>query len=356
MELSFLKRKANPDSTRSQKKTESMGSSEFELIDWIRRRPSPTMGSGTKLEVQTGIGDDCAVVDTGNGTSLLLASDLLTEGVHFQLHDTGPSTESQGSPQVHPATPAQVGWKALAVNLSDIASMGGTAHSALISLALPGSDRDRVLRELYLGIDELASRFGVGIIGGDLCRSPGPLTISVTVLGTVSPPAIALRSQARVGQALFVTGTLGGSLAGRHLDFVPRLEAGRRLVERHGVRAMIDLSDGLAQDLSHLARESGAGAWIREGSIPVSNAAEAMATEAGPKGPNALERALEDGEDFELLFTIDRDSVPGLLKDRELGVPVHEIGEIIAEPVLVREDVRGVKTPLGKRGYDHFRN
>jgi thiamine-monophosphate kinase len=307
---------------------------EFELI--ARILPSlPTNES-----VVVGAGDDCAVLNLGlPGRHLLFKTDAVVEGVHF-LPD---------------ALAERVGHKALARCLSDIAAMGGTAGSAVVSLGLP-ADRDPAWAEgVYQGLRRLALKYQVAIVGGETTACPHNAFLSVAVLGQVEAGKAVLRSGAKVGDAIFVTGELGGSRAGRHLTFEPRLEEARWLCRRFDVHAMIDLSDGLAGDLRHLLQASHVGAELLTEAIPVSPAAKSAARRAHG-ATAALTAALTDGEDFELLFTVaPADAVP-LLDQWKTAFPELRlgcVGKITSEPGVRLRDRKGAR-PLTAHGYVHF--
>ena len=258
---------------------------------------------------------------------LLFASDMLVEGVHFRRSDL---------------QPRWIGWKALAGNVSDVAAMGGLPKYAVVSLGIPSTTPVRFVDELSAGLQRCARRFGVAIVGGDTVRAP-IVVVDVAILGVAQASHLVLRSGARVGDRIFVTGRLGGSLAsGRHATFLPRLREAQWLVRHRRVHAMIDLSDGLASDLWQLARASRVTFRIRERAIPAARAAR------------TVWHALMDGEDFELLFV-----VPSRLASRvptRIGqVPVTEIGVVTkhgAHVELIRTD--GRITSLIPEGFRHF--
>jgi len=302
-------------------------SGEFGLIEWIRQQ----VAAHPRLTL--GIGDDTAAFRFPAPTDCLITVDMLMEGTHFTLP---------------PATLAQVGHKALGVNLSDIAAMGGAALAAVVSVALPRRFEWGEIRELHAGIQSLADEFGVALAGGDTNRWDGPLVISVTVLGETQGEGPIRRSGAQVGDWIMVTGSLGGSLAGRHLDFVPRLREARLLQESVRLHAMIDISDGLAADLHHILDESRVGAVLFEEAIPVSDAATAANDSRTP-----LEHALGDGEDFELLFTLSPDEGRQLLDSPPFDTPLAHIGEITASRGCFLRNAAGVLTPLPRKGWVH---
>ncbi len=226
---------------------------------------------------EEGPGDDCAVVDDGGVDLVLLKTDALVEGVHF----------------VREADAQQVGWKAVARVVSDFAAMGGFPERFLVTLALPGSMSLEWVENFYRGMGTCFERYGAVLVGGETCRVPqgSAAVISVAATGRVERGNVVMRSGGKVGDAIWVTGELGGSLAGKHLDFTPRLEQARWLVEHFKPTAMMDLSDGVARDLPRLAKASGCGFQLDLAAIPVSECCN-------------VKQALEDGEDFELLFTL----------------------------------------------------
>ncbi len=250
-------------------------------------------------------GDDCAVLPDG----LLLTCDPVIEGVHFL-----------------PKTPARkIGWKAMARNLSDIAAMAGQPRSAVVSLGLRPTTPVRWVRELYAGMRAVAGKFGCEIVGGDTAHVRHEQFVVVTLLGHADRPV--LRSGAKVGDAVFVTGKLGGAFrSGKHLTFTPRIREAQWLAKNFRLHAMLDISDGLASDLCRLVEASRVGVEIFSNQIP-----------------GRLPGALTDGEDFELLFTVAaRDAGP-------LRKKFYEIGRVIRKPVVLLDG-----QPLQEKGYDHF--
>lgn len=291
--------------------------------------------------VVTGAGDDCAVLELGApDTQTLFKTDAVVEGIHFTA-DTEPE---------------RVGRKALARCLSDIAAMGGTPTAAVVTLGLPrGFDPERV-KALYRGLNRLAAQYQVAVVGGETTTNPGGWLVNVALLGTVPRGRARLRSGAKVGEALFVTGDLGGSLAGKHLDFEPRLAEGRWLLEFAGVSSVMDLSDGLASDLPKLLAASGVpGAELRKSAVPVSRAAREHARTSDLAKPPFV-AAVTDGEDFELMFTVQSNRAVAMLdewKEQFPGVRLSCIGKLTEEAgVWVRGD-DGLR-PLPTRGYEHF--
>lgn len=287
-----------------------------------------------------GAGDDCAVLDAGLPDRwLLFKTDAVVEGVHF-LPETPPE---------------KIGRKALARALSDIAAMAGTPTAALVTLGLPRDFSPSRVEAIYAGLNDCARQYGVAIAGGETTTNPGAVLLSIALLGWVARDKCLRRNGAQPGDALFVTGELGGSLAGRHLDFAPRLAEARWLAEQREVHAMIDLSDGLASDLRHLLTASDAGAELHAPAIPISRAARRAHREAGARKPPLL-AALTDGEDFELLFAAGARSAVPLLDAWQKQFPdvsLKCIGRLTAERNIVLRDRDGIR-PFPDHGYAHF--
>ncbi len=292
--------------------------------------------------VVIGAGDDCAVLDLGvPGRLVLFKTDAVVEGVHF----------TPGTP------PEQIGHKALARCLSDIAAMAGTPTAALVTLALPtGFDPARI-EAIYAGLNALARRHGVAIAGGETTTNPGGLLLSIALLGWVEAGRCARRAGVEIGDALFVTGELGGSLAGKHLTFEPRLAEARWLAVHFPPHGMIDLSDGLASDLRHLLQAGGAarGAELLAGALPVSRAAKLAYREGRSLKPPVL-AALTDGEDFELLFAIaSREAVPlqDAWRKQFPNLSLKCIGKVTTGTAVTIRNQHGSKS-LPRHGYVHF--
>jgi thiamine-monophosphate kinase len=290
--------------------------------------------------VITGAGDDCAVLDLGvPDRFVLFKTDAVVEGIHF-TRDT---------------LPGKIGHKALGRCLSDLAAMAGTPTAALVTLALPREFDPKFVEAIYAGMTALARRHGVAIAGGETTTNPDRLLISIALLGIVARDKCLHRSGSKPGDALFVTGRLGGSLAGQHLEFEPRLAEACWLADHFSIHAMIDLSDGLAGDLRHLLEPAGLGAELLKSAIPISRAAKLQAkAESSAKPP--LLAALTDGEDFELLFTVaSGDAVPLLdaWKKQFTDVPLTCIGKITATAGVKLRDKDGY-LPMPAHGYIHF--
>ncbi|MSU58636.1 MAG: thiamine-monophosphate kinase [Pedosphaera sp.] len=307
---------------------------EFELIRCLTR-DLPTNES-----VVVGAGDDCAALEIGDAERLLLfKTDAVVEGIHFTRE----------------TPPEKIGRKALARCLSDIAAMAGTPTAAVVTIALPKKFEPEFVEKIYAGLNALAERHGVAIVGGETTTNPERVLISVALVGFVARKKMLLRSGAKVGDAIFVTGELGGSLAGRHLDFEPRLAEARWLAENFSIHALMDVSDGLAGDLRHILAASKVGAEVLKSAVPISRAAKQNAKRGDAAKP-AFVAALTDGEDFELLFTVaSRDAVPLLdaWKKKFPALKLSCIGRIIAREGITLREKAGTRL-LSAQGYAHF--
>eukprot|EP00913_Durusdinium_trenchii_P028368 g26596.t1 len=300
---------------------------QFDYIEWIRHRVSP------HADLTVPIGDDTAMLRLPSGADCLLAADMLLEGVHFTLPET---------------TPWEVGRKALAVNLSDVAAMAGRPKAALVSVALPRGADASLAHDLHDGLQQLADEFDVAVAGGDTNTWAGPLVINVAIFGETTGARPVLRSGAQAGDWLFVTGELGGSLAGKHLSFQPRVVEALQLHATVELHAMIDISDGFAADLHHVLEESRVGAEVQAASIPISDAARATADDVTP-----LQHALSDGEDFELLFTVSPEDGARLVADSPIGVRLTHLGTISANRECVLIEPSGTRALLPAGGWVH---
>lgn len=319
---------------------------EFGLIARIRAMTCD--GEGVLL----GIGDDCSAVMLPPGEVLLTTTDLLIEGVHFRRDWTDLET---------------LGRKSVAVNLSDIAAMGGTPRQIYLGLALPPGLETEEFDALTRGVLAGCALGGATLAGGDTCRSPGPLLLSVTAQGSARPEQVVRRSGAQAGDGIYVSGTLGDSalalrellagrpldayLAQRHHDPVPRLALGQQLAAQQLPSAMIDLSDGLVADLGHILAASGVGARVARQQLPLSS----ILRKALAADPDVWNLALGGGEDYELLFTAPTarsGEVEALA--RTLGLSLTCIGEIVPQAGLVVYDESGQTVSPQRRGYNHF--
>jgi len=344
---------------------------EFGLIERIRSIVQPTLQSAPELVM--GIGDDCAVWQPSTELLQVSSTDLLIEQVHFDLLTT---------PAKH------LGSKAISVNASDICAMNAIPRYALISIAVPPSMPVEMVEELYGGMQNAAQEYGIAIAGGDTSRSPSGLVISVTVTGEVPKSMIAYRHGAKEGDLICVTGTLGGSAAGlrvllreklimmehiennetynrnlmadlqeysgaiqQHLLPLARLDTVRFLHERQvAPSSMIDISDGLGQDLGHICKASAAGALLQENRIPVNSTARLIADELQD---DALGWAISGGEDYQLLFTISKEEHKKIADNRDIAA----IGEIThKESGLLLKDIYGITIDLTSLpGFDHLK-
>ncbi len=300
---------------------------EFEFIEWICRQ-----GRFDPKVVAVGPGDDCAVLNV-SGEKLLMTTDQVLDGVHFSLAEHGAEA---------------AGRKAAARAISDIAAMAGLPVAMVATVAAPKGFSQADAEAIYLGLRSGGDEFDCPLVGGDLAawgESPGPLQISVTILGRCAGIEPVLRSSARVGDVICVTGELGGAwTTRRHLQFTPRIAAARILAGQFAISAMIDISDGLAGDLGHIADASGVAAELEDIAIPIHDDA------AERKDP--LAAALFDGEDYELLFTLPEDEADRLMDANPLDVGIGRIGAIVAGAgmTLLRE---GQREKLEPRGWEH---
>ena len=304
---------------------------EHDLVRWLCDR----LPAHPRLLV--GPGDDAAILRLAANENVIATTDMLMDGVDFELarHE-----------------PERVGRKALAVNLSDLAAMAARPLAALVSLALPRQGGERLARRLYEGMLPLAAEFDCPIAGGDTNSWDGPLVISVTALGEAPPERRWLRSGARPGDAIVVTGEFGGSILGRQFDFTPRVREAQWLADHAAVHAAIDVSDGMSLDLSRLCEASGCGAVIELASVPIAAAARQL---VGPPGDaqSALEHALSDGEDFELIVAVPPDAADKLLAEQPLAARLTRIGTFVAEPGLFAVGTDGKRERMVPRGYEH---
>ncbi|HEV7699721.1 MAG TPA: thiamine-phosphate kinase [Pyrinomonadaceae bacterium] len=312
--------------------------SEFEFINNIKKR--------YRLDK---VGDDCAVLPKDAQTDLLITSDVLVEGVDFR-HEW--------------ATPEQIGHKALAISLSDVAAMGGNPTFALLSIAVDEKLwKTDFLDRFYAGWQQLATKFDVELVGGDVSRTSGPLVIDSTVLGEVSRGKAILRSGAKVGDAIYVSGTLGSAAAGlavlqkgrssdpktttfllSQLEPIPHVGLGKLIRSKGLGSSAIDLSDGLSSDLMHICRMNRVGAAIEADRLPIDpDISNIFGAEP------ALEMALHGGEDFQLLFTGDQERISAA------AIPgISRIGVITSKAETIDLKVEGVITKLQQHGYRHF--
>ena len=294
---------------------------EFALIESLKKKFKST------ASVPYSIGEDAAVINYTKDKYLLFASDMLIEDVHFKI------TKEKN-------IFSKIGHKALASNISDIAAMGGVPKYAVVSLALkPDLDLKKAM-EIFSSLKKTAERFDIIVVGGDLSKSK-KLIIDVSIIGFAKKKNLTLRSTAKTNDIIFVTGALGGSSKGKHLTFTPRLKEAQYLLSKYKINSMIDISDGLAQDLSHILRESKKGAILFEELIPLSSKAK------------STKDALYEGEDFELLFTASIYQARRIVKDNK--IKTYNIGQIVEKRnFLSLVDKKGKQKKLKMTGYRHF--
>jgi len=317
--------------------------------------------------VIAGIGDDAAAVQVSGGQLLLLTTDVLVERVHFDRRIQ---------------SFRQIGWRTMVANVSDIAAMGGLPRHALVSICLPGTVSVEDTEEIYDGMQAVAAEHDFGIVGGDTVSSPRDLVISVCMTGEVSRKHLLTRKGAQAGDLICVTGELGGSQAGlamlqaageqeerisprlpdeewsqvreRHLRPQARLREARVLAQSGQVHAMIDVSDGLAGEVSHIAQESDVGVQIIQEKIPIGPQTRRVAEHLGC---SALDFALSGGEDFELVFTLSPKSARQIIKSiaDQTGTSVSIVGKVLpAKAGIVLVSSEGTQRPLRAKGYQHF--
>jgi thiamine-monophosphate kinase len=288
-------------------------------------------------DVLVGPGDDAAVLAWRNDRHCVVTTDMLMDGTDFRLGVDAPQ---------------RIGRKSLAVNLSDLAAMGAEPVAAVVSLALPRAGGLELAQRLYAGLLPLAAEFSCSIVGGDTNSWDGPLVVSVTALGRTTDGRLLKRSGAKPGDVIVVTGEFGGSILGKQFDFTPRVREALSLAERYEVRAAMDVSDGLSLDLSRLCAESGCGAVLDFDKIPIAADADRLAAQ-DPTAGTAVDRALSDGEDFELLMAMPLDHARRAVAEKVLGTPLTIIGEFTRERGLWSRIGGGERTPLKPRGYEH---
>ncbi len=303
---------------------------EHDFIAWLRERlpPHPLLLLGP--------GDDAAVLNMKGVDECVVTVDLLTDQADFILSEVDPR---------------RVGRKALAVNLSDLAAMAAVPLAAVIAVALPRQGGRELAVQLYEGILPLAEKYNVAIAGGDTNSWDGPLVITATVLGKPGAQGPLRRSGARPGDRIIVTGAFGGSILGRHFDFEPRVNEALLLNKNYELHAGMDVSDGLALDLSRLAAESGVGAIVDTDRVPIHDDAHRLAAR---DGRSPLEHALGDGEDFELLLAVEpmeAKRMPAIIPKTQIALT--DIGEFTTERGLWQRGADGVVRPLTPTGWEH---
>jgi thiamine-monophosphate kinase len=306
-----------------------MSANEDQITEWFARQSqlSPS-------DFPIGIGDDMAQVRLADGVSVLVTTDMLLDGVHFDLTK---------------ATLEQVGYKAMAASLSDCAAVATIPVAAVVSVALPARFDERELKQLHKGITSAGDRFSCPLVGGDITswHADLPFAISVAMLSRTAGSEPITRSRAKVGDTICVTGSLGAAIAGKHLEFVPRVREAIRLAQMATVHSMIDISDGLSTDLNRICRQSRVGAVIDAEKIPISDEAR--------KTHDPLTSALNDGEDFELLFTLGRDDCKNLLERWDESLTITQIGAITEDGKVQIRMPDGRISDLEPAGYEHLK-
>ena len=305
---------------------------ETTLIQWLQSR-----ASGQSDRIKLGVGDDAAILASPSG-GIVVTADLIADGTHFR----------QGE-----CSARQIGRKSMAVNLSDLAAMAALPTAAFVSLLVPRSTSDGYVVELMQSMSDLANEFDCEIAGGDTNAWAGALAINVTMLGGVTNRGPLLRSGAKPGDVLMVTGSLGGSLSGHHLDFTPRVREALKLHENYVLHAGMDLSDGLGLDLRRLCEASSCGAEIDAAALPASQAAQDLSK----NDSEVVRRCLGDGEDFELLFATNAQEAARIIESQPLEIPITVVGRCTsrsddgAANVWLIENEKRI--PMPEVGFEH---
>jgi thiamine-monophosphate kinase len=291
---------------------------EFDFIAWIRSQQK------TSRIVTHPAGDDLAVLNWPEDELLLVGVDQVLDGVHFDSAKHAPRA---------------IGQKVMNRNLSDCSAMACLPAAAVATVALPRGIGLDYAKELYLGLKDAADPFYCSIVGGDTASWDGKLAVTVSILGRSGGIEPVKRSGAKIGDGIFVTGPLGGSILGRHMTFEPRIFLAREIAKKNRAHAMIDISDGLSRDLAHICQMSNVGAVIDASKIPIHEDAVKLSQQ---NGRSPLEHALHDGEDHELLFT----------GPQPLPKEFIQIGEVVAESGIVIIE-NGERRPLAPKAWEH---
>jgi thiamine-monophosphate kinase len=305
-----------------------MSPTEDEITGWFARQRQLSPAA-----ILIGIGDDMAQIAVGQGASVLITTDMLLDGTHFDLRT---------------ATLQQAGYKSMAASLSDCAAMATVPLAAVAAVALPAGFSEQQLKELHAGIMLAADKYDCPLVGGDITswRGHEPFAICVSMLSRPGNSAPVRRNGAKVGDVICVTGSLGGSGRGRHLEFEPRVREALKITACVTLHAMMDLSDGLSSDLNRICNQSGVGALVDAVAIPISQDAKLAA--------DPLSAALNDGEDFELLFTLAAEQWEKLKQAWDDPVPITRIGAITDTGRMQIRMPDGRVDDLEPHGYEHL--
>ncbi|MEN6578111.1 MAG: thiamine-phosphate kinase [Phycisphaerales bacterium] len=301
---------------------------EDDITDWFRQQRDLS-----PVDIPIGIGDDMAQIALGGGSSVLVTTDMLLDGTHFEAATAGLK---------------RVGYKSMAASLSDCAAMATIPLAAVVAVGLPAGFSGRELKELHSGIVSAADRYRCPLVGGDITswQGVGRLVVCVSMLSKPGDKPPIRRNGAKVGDAICVTGSLGGSGLRKHLDFEPRVEEALEMARIVDLHAMMDISDGLSTDLNRICTQSGVGAMVEALAVPISDDAKEQA--------DPLDAALNEGEDFELLFTLSPDQWDKLRGQWRGSVPLTQIGRITDTGRMEIRRSDGQVADLEPGGYEHL--